>query len=124
MIKNCFENKKICTLLGTIDAKDLEFNPHPKFKGVSLKNLVTGELTNNEISCHLVRVEPFCTLDTHIHEKSLEIHDVIYGSGTFYLGDKEFIYTKGSVGVIPAGIPHKVKAGSDGLYILAKFIRP
>lgn len=120
-INENFENETICTINTAINSKGIEYSPHPKFKGVSLKHLVTGDMTNNQISCHLVKVEPFCTLETHTHEKNLEIHEVISGDGIFYLGESTSKYNVGSVGVIPANISHKVVAGKNGIYILAKF---
>lgn len=120
-IGNNFENGTICTITNIVKAGDIEFNPHAKFKGVSLKHLATGNMTNNQISCHLVKVEPFCTLDTHVHEKNLEIHEVIYGAGTCHIADNTVFYNVGSIGIIPANVSHKVEAGATGIYILAKF---
>lgn len=120
-IGNNFEKGKIYSISDTLNSQDIDFNKHPKFKGVSLKHLVTGKMTNNQISCHLVKVEPFCVLDTHIHENSLEIHEIISGYGTCYIGENKVGYYIGDVSVIPANIPHRVEAGEDGIYILAKF---
>lgn len=120
-INNCFENGQIGTISEILKSSDKPFNPHPKFKGVYLKNLVTGDMTDNKISCHLVKVEPFCTLDTHVHENSLEIHEVIFGNATCYIGENKINYNVGSIGVIPANVMHKVEAGENGIYILAKF---
>ena len=116
-----FENGKIVTYLTVTDSQEIDFCPHAKFKGVSLKHLVKGEMTNNQISCHLVKVEPFCTLETHIHENNLEIHEVIYGGGVCEIAENKVDYTVGSIGVIPASTTHKVVAGENGIYILAKF---
>lgn len=121
-IGNLFENGTISTTEKTISSGGIAYNPHTKFKGVSLKHLVTGEMTENKISCHLVHVEPNCTLELHTHPDNLEIHEVISGGGIFYNGDIKATYTAGSVGIIPANVSHKVEAGEDGIYILAKFI--
>jgi quercetin dioxygenase-like cupin family protein len=120
-IGNYFENGQIGTISEVIKSADKNFSPHPKFKGVSLKNLVTGDMTNNKISCVLVKVEPFCTLDTHVHENNLEIHEVISGNATCYIGENKINYTIGTVGIIPENVSHKVEAGENGVYILAKF---
>jgi quercetin dioxygenase-like cupin family protein len=120
-IDSIFETGTICTVDGAVNAQKIEFTPHAKFKGVSIKHLVTGKTTNNRISCHLVKVEAGCTLDTHVHEKNLEIHEVIRGDGTLILADKTFTYSTGSIGVIPVNVVHKVEAGKNGLCILAKF---
>lgn len=120
-MNNKFEYGIITTLEKTINTETLEWNAHKSFKGVSLKHLVTGKDTNNQLSCHLVRVEPHCILDTHIHDGILEIHEVIAGFGTLFLDKDEVTYDIGSISVIPANINHKVIAGNEGLYILAKF---
>ena len=120
-MKNKFENGKITTLEKTIESETIAWNNHPTFAGVSLKHLVKGKDTNNQLSCHLVRVEPHCILDTHIHNGILEIHEVIDGSGTLFLDKSEVTYNIGSLSVIPADTKHKVIAGDQGLYILAKF---
>lgn len=120
-IKNAFENGKIISSKGDKRSSNLEYQPHKSFAGVSLKHLVTGEETSHLISCHLVRVEPNCSLDTHTHDGNLEIHEVISGNGTCYLDSKKSEYTQGTVTIIPAGISHKVVAGEEGLWILAKF---
>lgn len=123
-ISEQFENGSIYTVKDTMCSEQVGYNAHPKFKGVSLKHLVAGGITNGLLSCHLVKVEPQCTLDTHTHAESFEIHEVISGSGTLYMGGTEHPYTAGCVGVIPAGTEHKVQASEEGLYILATFTPP
>jgi len=100
---------------------DLPWNPHASFKGVYLKHLVTGTDTGNQLSCHIVKVDPGCVLETHQHDGKIEIHEVIAGSGKMILDGKEMDYSPGQICIIPANMPHKVVAGKDGLYILAKF---
>ena len=104
-----------------LSVESLQWNPHASFKGVYLKHFVVGENTNGQISCHIVKIDPYCELDTHRHSSQIEIHQVLKGSGTFYLGDKEAEYAPGTMSVIPADTPHKVVAGKDGLYLLAIF---
>jgi quercetin dioxygenase-like cupin family protein len=102
----------------------LEWDEHPKFKGVSLKHLVRGKDTGGRLSCHMVRIDPDSVLDEHIHESQLELHEVIEGEGSFSLGSKETVYYPGRMSVIPQGIKHKVVAGKNGLVLLAKFCPP
>jgi mannose-6-phosphate isomerase-like protein (cupin superfamily) len=101
--------------------EDLPWNPHASFKGVYLKHLIIGKDTDNRLSCHIVKIEPDCVLDTHSHDGKIEIHEVVAGSGKMYLGGKEFDYYPGQICLIPANAPHKVVAGKAGMYILAKF---
>ncbi|MBK5721818.1 cupin domain-containing protein [Dysgonomonas sp. Marseille-P4677] len=104
-----------------IEIDSLVWNTHPTFKGVYLKHLIIGKDTQNKLSCHIVKVEPNCMLDTHLHDGIIEIHEVIEGNGTMYLDGKEINYSKGSICVIPANTLHKVVAGKNGLYLFAKF---
>jgi mannose-6-phosphate isomerase-like protein (cupin superfamily) len=120
-IANDFADGKTYTSTDLRNAKELDFVPHAKFKGVYLKLLVPGAMTDGQISSHLVKVDPHCVLDTHIHENNLEIHEVISGSAKAMVGDKEVDYLPGTIGVLPAGVPHKIVAGEEGVYILAKF---
>jgi quercetin dioxygenase-like cupin family protein len=73
------------------------------------------------LSYHLVKIEAGCVLDTHLHDGKIEIHEIIAGNGKMYLADREIDYSEGKICIIPANIPHKVIAGKDGMYILAKF---
>ncbi len=100
---------------------DLNWNPHPAFEGVSLKHLITGSKTEGQLSCHIVRIDPGCTLETHTHENQWELHEVIKGGGEAELAEKNISYHPGRTAVIPKGKTHSVKAGSEGLVLLAKF---
>ena len=116
-----FEANKINYLDRDLNASELAWNKHPQFKGVYIKHLVKGQDTNGNLSCHIVKVEPNCAILEHIHEGKIEIHEVIEGSGTCFLSEKEIPYSVGSIALIPADIIHKVVAGNDGIFLLAKF---
>ena len=116
-----FENGFVYTRSSSQASTEIEFTAHAKFKGVYLKHLVTGAMTGNQVSSHLVKVEPHCVLDTHIHEANLEIHEVIAGSAKAMVGNQAVDYLPGTIGVLPAGVPHQIIAGDEGVYILAKF---
>ena len=116
-----FENGFVITKDDITNAAQIDFTPHAKFKGVYLKHLVTSDMTGGQVSSHLVKVEPNCVLDHHIHENNLEIHEVIAGSAKALVGEQEVDYLPGTIGVLPAKVPHKITAGEEGVYILAKF---
>lgn len=113
---------KIIYLEKEMDAKELDWNAHPAFKGVFLKHLVRGEDTGSGFSCHLVKVEAGCEIGEHVHEKQWELHEIIGGAGKGVLVNKEIAYKLGVSVVIPKGVKHKVIAGEDDLYLLAKFV--
>ena len=100
---------------------NIGYTPHKSFKGVYLKHLVSGDMTDKRISSHLVKVEPFCSLEIHTHLEQVEIHEVIQGYGECQIADKQLQYVPGVVAVIPQGVQHSVTAGENGIYILAKF---
>lgn len=105
-------------------SNDISYIPHKTFKGVYLKHLVISDMTDGCISSHLVKVEPFCSLDMHTHPEQVEIHEVIQGSGICQIADNQIDYAPGTAAVILKNTPHKVTAGENGLYILAKFTPP
>lgn len=114
-------SEKVCFADRQIETDSLEWHPHPTFKGVYLKHLVLGKDTNGQLSCHIVKIEPNCILDTHLHDGKIEIHEVVGGSGMMLLDGKEINYSLGKICVIPANTLHKVVANEDGLYLFAKF---
>jgi len=114
-------SEKIFLMDKRIDIDTLKWNPHPTFKGVYLKHLITGKDTDGKLSCHIVKIDPGCILDTHIHDGKIELHEVAGGSGTMYLDKQEIGYSTGRICLIPANMQHKVVAGKDGLYLFAKF---
>ncbi len=103
---------------------DLPWNEHPVFKGVAMKHLVTGSETSGNISLHLVRIAPHCAIGQHNHATQWELHQVLEGSGETLLEGKSLAYTPGTVGTMPVGENHEVRAGKDGLILLATFSPP
>ncbi|MGE0077272.1 MAG: cupin domain-containing protein [Bacteroidales bacterium] len=105
----------------SIEIESLPWNDHPAYKGVSLKHVIKGESTSNQLSCHIVRINPGCVLELHCHAGKTELHEVIKGSGTCRIEESRLNYQRGSMGFIPADKNHSVEAGAEGLVLLAKF---
>lgn len=101
---------------------ELEWCRHPVFEGVELKHIVTSADTNGEFSYHLVRIAPNKKIGLHVHETQLETHEVIDGSGICINEGREIKYSCGVISIMKMGTSHEVIAGSDGLYLFAKFI--
>ena len=53
---NQFDQGRLALPGKTVDFKNLPWNPHPTFKGVALKHIVTAADTNGQFSYHLVRI--------------------------------------------------------------------
>jgi quercetin dioxygenase-like cupin family protein len=103
-------------------AADLPWHQHPTFAGVALKHLVTGAETGGAFSAHLVRLEPGAVIGDHVHETNWELHEVAGGSGECLLEGNAIPYEPGHVAVMPQKAAHRVRAGQDGLCLLAKFV--
>ena len=126
-MKTLFEAFNSGTFVSPYDRKDfadLPWNPHPAFEGVTLKHLLTGTDTGGAFSFHLVRVAPGKSIGTHIHEMQTETHEVAGGSGVCINEGIEIPYAPGTMTILKKGTPHSVTAGSDGLFIFAKFFPP
>lgn len=101
---------------------DISWSKHPVFEGVELKHIVTARETGGSFSFHLVRIAANKCIENHTHETQLETHEIISGSGVCVNDGVKIPYTPGTISIMPAGIPHEVHAGDDGLYLFAKFI--
>lgn len=117
-----FDNGKLVTPAAAKDFSNIPWREHPSFTGVELKHILTSKETNGAYSYHLVRIAPDCSIGEHIHETQLETHEVIAGNGTCINKGTTIPYEPGVISVFPAGIPHAVNAGKDGLYLFAKFM--
>lgn len=117
-----FEGGKLVAAGRSVDVQELAWNPHPSFKGVSLKNVVTAEHTAGLLTCHLVRIAPECAIGMHTHPTSMEVHEVVQGSGVCLTEDGEIPYVPGTIAVLPHNAPHEVRAGGQGLCLFAKFV--
>lgn len=106
----------------TVAFDTILWSKHPVFEGVELKHIITSDKTNGQFSFHLVRIAPNKKIGNHIHEKQLETHEVISGTGVCVNDGVELPYEAGVISIFPIGVPHEITAGADGLYLFAKFI--
>jgi quercetin dioxygenase-like cupin family protein len=104
------------------DVADKPWNAHPSYKGVALRHLLTGSETDDRFSSHMVRVDPGCCLEPHVHDGQWELHEVVEGSAEARVGEDVVTYVPGTSSAIPQSMRHSVTAGSDGVLLLAKFI--
>lgn len=117
-----FNNGSLKLPTATVQFEDIPWFSHPTFEGVELKHIVTAKDTDEQFSYHLVRIASNKSIKNHIHEAQLETHEVIAGSGVCINDGAKLIYEPGVISIMPTGIQHEVIAGSDGLYLFAKFI--
>ena len=117
-----FNNGKLVLPEKETGFAEIEWSRHPTFQGVELKHIITAKDTEGKFSYHLVRIAPDCSIGNHIHETQLETHEVIKGSGRCVNEGSAISYEPGTISIMPAGIAHEVHAGSEGLYLFAKFM--
>ena len=124
--KNLFEKfnegGKLLLKDATVTFDAIPWSKHPAFEGVELKHIITSERTDGQFSYHLVRIAPNKKMGSHIHEKQLETHEVISGTGVCVNDGVELPYETGVISIFPIGVPHEVIAGDDGLCLFAKFM--
>jgi len=104
------------------DIGRLAWNPHKEFPGVFLKNLVTADQTDRRFTCHLVRIEPGHAIGMHTHPASVELHEVVRGSGLCLTEQGEIPYVPGVMALLACSAPHEIRAGENGLCLFAKFV--
>ena len=117
-----FNNGKLVLPEKEADFAEIAWSKHPAFKGVWLKHIITAKDTDGKFSYHLVRIAPDCSIGNHIHEAQLETHEVIKGRGKCVNAGSTVLYEPGTISIMPTGVPHEVLAGSEGLYLFAKFM--
>lgn len=116
-----FHETRLVTPEGERLAREMDWKAHPSFPGVWMKHLVLGKDTGGLLSCHLVRVEPGKQIGAHVHEGSLELHEVLSGRGACRVEGREVAYSQGVSMVIAAGVDHAVQAHGEELCLMAKF---
>ena len=116
------EGGKLLLPDATVTFDAIPWSKHPAFEGVELKHIITSERTDGQFSYHLVRIAPNKKIGSHIHEKQLETHEVISGTGVCVNDGVELPYETGVISIFPIGVPHEVIAGDDGLCLFAKFM--
>lgn len=121
-IFDAFENGSLRLPSSTVKFADIPWSKHPEFDGVELKHIVTAKETAGQFSYHLVRIASNRKIGDHIHKTQLETHEVIAGSGVCINDGAAISYDMGVISILPAGVPHEVTAGDDGLLLFAKFI--
>jgi len=103
------------------DINRLPWHPHKDYKGVFFKHVFTADQADG-LGCNLVRVEPGHELGAHIHPDSVELHEVLAGSGFCVTEHGETAYLPGIISVIGRNSSHMIRAGENGLCFSAKFL--
>ena len=103
-----FNAGHLCREDRSIPFEAVPWSAHPVFEGVELKHIITAKDTDGAFSYHLVRIAP-------------NKHEVIARDGICINGGYSHEYAPGAIAILPAKVHHEVQAGSQGLYLFAKF---
>ena len=94
-------------MIRDIQVNDLSWSPHPVFKDLLIKKLLTYEEDNVDLSIVMVRVKKGSEIPAHVHEQD----DIVYhleGKGKMWVdGEGDFNVSPGSFMRIPAGVKHQ-----------------
>lgn len=101
---------------------DAGWAAHPSFAGVSLKPLVDATATGGALRTLMVRISPNCAMLPHRHDQETEQHFVVAGDGRADLDGHAVDYAPGRLMLIPPATTHSVRAGDDGLVLMAVFV--
>ena len=116
-------NAFIANVLG--DAGPEEERPtwadHPTFAGVRLSQRVAADQTDGAIRTLVVRLAPGAEMAAHRHPAQVEQHFVLDGDGVLTLAGEQRPYRPGDLQIIARNAEHAVRAGADGMVILAVF---
>jgi quercetin dioxygenase-like cupin family protein len=94
-------------MLRDIQVNELQWEPHPIFKDLLIKRLLTYERDNVDLSIVMVRFKKGAVIPAHVHEQD----DIVYhleGKGKMWVeGAGDFDVRLGSFMRIPAGVKHQ-----------------
>jgi quercetin dioxygenase-like cupin family protein len=87
---------------------EMDWNPHPKFKGVEIAYLLTKREDDVDVTCAIVHWKVGAEVPKHIHEDSDDILYVLQGKAKIWIeayGDIPLI--AGSFVRVPKGVLHQ-----------------
>ncbi|MEJ2066379.1 MAG: cupin domain-containing protein [Deltaproteobacteria bacterium] len=94
-------------MLKDIQVNDMPWEPHPGFKALLMKKLLSYEQDDIDLSIVLVRVKRGAEIPAHAHEQ----HDIAYhieGKGKMWIeGTGDVDVRPGTFLQIPAGLKHQ-----------------
>jgi quercetin dioxygenase-like cupin family protein len=94
-------------MIRDIKVNELSWEPHPVFKDLLIKRLLSHEKDNVDLSIAMVKVRKGAQIPAHVHEQD----DIVYhveGKGKMWVdGAGDFEVGPGSFMRIPAGVKHQ-----------------
>ena len=100
----------------------ISWRPHPLFKEVNIKPLVTKREDGLNVTCMLVRVPAGIEIPEHVHEEQVDILYPIQGEAEMYVeGCGTFQLKPGVVVRVPKDTKHKIWNVSEELLVYDVF---
>ena len=91
-----------------LDPSTLQWNPHPKFKGVEVAYLLSKKDDAIDMTCILARWHVGAEIPKHIHEESDDILYIIQGKAKIWIdGVGDVPLSAGSFVRVPKGVLHQ-----------------
>ena len=102
---------------------EIEFTTHPKFDGVNIGVLVTGQDTDSVSVC-LLDIEKNTTIPVHIHDPQIDSIYVVSGSGEIHVNGAWQKISTGDYIFVPAEEEHGIRSGNGELRIFVHHSPP
>jgi quercetin dioxygenase-like cupin family protein len=105
-------------MMRDIKVEELSWDPHPVFKDLFVKRLLTHEKDKVDLSIVMVKVKKGAEVPAHVHEQD----DIVYhleGKGKMWVdGSGDFEVRAGSFLRIPAGVKHQPHDIEEDILVL------
>jgi len=107
--------------MSTIFTKEtqMNFEPHPKFQGVTISTLVTSQETE-EISVCILDIDPGIEIPVHTNDPQVDSIFIVKGEGEAYINGAWQGVSAGDYICVPARTEHGVR--NTGKDILRLFV--
>ena len=101
---------------------DISWLPHPLFKEVTVKPLVTKKEDGLDVTCMLVRIPAGKEIPEHVHEEQVDILYPLQGKAEMYVdGAGKFSLKPGMVVRVPKNTKHYIFNVTEELLIYDVF---
>jgi mannose-6-phosphate isomerase-like protein (cupin superfamily) len=91
-----------------IHSETMDWNPHPKFKGVEIAYLLTKKDDEVDLTCAMVHWEVGAEVPRHVHEESDDILYILKGKAKMWIdGIGDVPLSAGCFVRIPKGVLHQ-----------------
>jgi len=102
--------------------EEIEWQPHPSFKGIKVRYLLTKRDDGSDITCLLLMVPKGAEVPEHVHPDKVDMIYPLMGSGKQWVEDRgSFDLKKGMIVRIPMGKKHRTYGVTEDLVLLDIF---